>query len=85
MGNYLRIKLSEVFKDSAIVSSKPSDQETDKQFQALENIINNVHQKAYPRENKATSTGLTGDQCRQILSSEFLEYLKEDDGGKSTK
>jgi hypothetical protein len=84
LGYYLRTRLSDLFGGAAITSSKLTDQESEKQFIALENIINNVHQKAYPRTNKATSTGLTGEQCRQVLSSEFLEYLNEDDG-KSSK
>lgn len=54
------------------------DAELDRQFQSLENLANNVYQQKYPRKFKSTSTGLTGEQCRQVLSSEFLEYINED-------
>lgn len=77
MGQFLRLRLADLFGGTKIVSAQ-TDQETERQFQALENIVKNVHQNANPRINRATSTGLTGDQCRQILSSEFLEYIKDD-------
>lgn len=54
------------------------DAELDRQFQSLENLANNVYQQKFPRKFKSTSTGLTGEQCRQVLSSEFLEYINED-------
>lgn len=76
---YLRTRLSDLFGGSKIISSQHSDQEVERQFQALENIVKNVHQNAYPRANSVTSSGLTGEQCRHILSSEFLEFINEDD------
>lgn len=54
------------------------DADLDRQFQSLENLANNVYQQKYQRRFKSTSTGLTGEQCRQVLSSEFLEYINED-------
>lgn len=77
MGQFLRLRLADLFGGSKIISTQ-IDQDTEKQFQALENIIKNVHQNANPRINKSTSSGLTGDQCKQILSSEFLEYISDD-------
>lgn len=77
MAQFLRTRLADLFGGSKIVSAQ-IDQDTEKQFQALENIIKNVHQNAYPRANKATSSGLSGVQCQQILSSEFLEYINND-------
>lgn len=76
LGQYLRDHLQTVLGGSNIVSVKES--KFDSQFQSLENIANNVHQLKYPRKSKSTSTGLTGEQCRQVLSSEFLEYINED-------
>lgn len=77
MAQFLRLRLADLFGGSKIVTAQ-IDQEAERQFQALENIIKNVHQNAYPRANKSTSSGLTGDQCKQILSSEFLEYINND-------
>lgn len=77
MGQFLRLRLADLFGGSKIISTK-IDQDTERQFQALENIIKNVHQNANPRASKSTSSGLTGDQCKQILSSEFLEYISDD-------
>lgn len=54
-----------------------NDLKLDQQFKSLENIANDVYLKKYPRIHKSTSTGLSGEQCKQVLSSEFLEYIKE--------
>lgn len=78
------MKINDFFGGSKIVSAQ-SDQEIEGQFQALENIIKNVHQNKYPRKNRATATGLTGEQCQQILSSEFLEIYINDKESKNDK
>jgi hypothetical protein len=80
LGLHLRTQLEQILGTSNIVSVK--DEKLDKQFQALENLANNVHFDKYPRKLKSTSTGLTGEQCRQVLSSEFLELINEDDNKK---
>lgn len=76
LGQNLRDKLQQVLGGSNIVSV--NDAKFDAQFNSLENLANNVYQEQYPRKLKSTSTGLTGEQCRQVLSSEFLEYINED-------
>ncbi|XP_059618230.1 ubiquinol-cytochrome-c reductase complex assembly factor 2 [Phlebotomus argentipes] len=46
-----------------------------KELDALSRIEKSVHGKSYARNFKTTATGLTGEQCNQVLSSEFLEYM----------
>lgn len=77
LGQYLRNQLQQVLGGSNIVTVK--DSKLDAQFQSLENIANNVYYQKYPRKFTSTSTGLTGEQCRQVLSSEFLEYINKED------
>jgi len=76
LGQNLRDQLQQILGGSSIITV--NDSKLDSQFQSLENLVNNVYQKKYPRRFKSTSSGLTGEQCRQVLSSEFLEYLNED-------
>lgn len=81
LGQYLRNQLEQILGGSNIVTTT-NDTKLDQQFQSLENIANNVYYNKYQRTLKSTSTGLSGEQCRQVLSSEFLEYLNEDDKKK---
>lgn len=76
LGQYLRDQLQSVLGATNILSV--NDKKFESQFKSLDNIANDVYLKKYPRSLTSTSTGLTGDQCRQVLSSEFLEYLKDD-------
>uniref|UniRef100_A0A1L8DZW2 Mitochondrial nucleoid factor 1 n=1 Tax=Nyssomyia neivai TaxID=330878 RepID=A0A1L8DZW2_9DIPT len=50
-------------------------EEFSRQLEALARVGGNVHTKSFPRNSKTTATGLTGEQCNQVLSSEFLEYM----------
>lgn len=76
LGQHLRTQLQSVLGGTNVISA--NDSKLDSQFQSLENLANDVYLQKYPRKYKSTSTGLTGEQCRQVLSSEFLEYLNED-------
>lgn len=51
------------------------------QIDSLERLANNVYGKQYKRIHNSSATGLSVEQCNQVLSSEFLQYLKEG-GGK---
>ena len=46
-----------------------------KEIESLERLANNVHGNNFKRLSNSTATGLTADQCSQVLSSEFLHYL----------
>lgn len=80
LGQYLRNQLEQILGGSNIITT--NDSKLNKQFEALDNLANNVYCLKYQRTLKSTSTGLSGEQCRQVLSSEFLEYLNEDDKKK---
>ncbi|XP_037819624.1 ubiquinol-cytochrome-c reductase complex assembly factor 2 isoform X4 [Lucilia sericata] len=49
-----------------------------KQIDSLERLANNTYGRKYTRIYSSTATGLTAQQCNQVLSSEFLQYLNED-------
>ncbi|CAG9808442.1 unnamed protein product [Chironomus riparius] len=74
LGYFLREKFTTQFSGAQIVSTK-DQKHIEKQFEALDNLVKNVHHEKYPRKFTSTSTGLTGEQCKQVLSSEFLEYI----------
>ncbi|XP_052869438.1 ubiquinol-cytochrome-c reductase complex assembly factor 2 [Anopheles cruzii] len=75
LGQYLRDQLTAVLGASNIIAVK--DERLNKQFLALENIVNDVHGKRYPRALSSTATGLSGEQCRKVLSTEFLQILQK--------
>lgn len=78
LGQYLRDQLKAVLGGTNIIAVK--DERLVRQHQSLENIVNDVHLKAHPRSLNSTATGLSGEQCREVLSSEFLEYLNKEGG-----
>uniref|UniRef100_A0A182KA29 Mitochondrial nucleoid factor 1 n=1 Tax=Anopheles christyi TaxID=43041 RepID=A0A182KA29_9DIPT len=73
LGQYLRDQLTAVLGSSNIVAVK--DDRLQRQFHSLENIVNDVNAKRYARTLKSTATGLTGEQCREVLSTDFLQIL----------
>ncbi|XP_035779990.1 ubiquinol-cytochrome-c reductase complex assembly factor 2-like [Anopheles albimanus] len=80
LGQYLRDQLKAVLGSSNIIAVK--DERLNGQFRALENIVNDVHAKKYPRTLSSTATGLSGEQCREVLSTEFLQILQNRQGSK---
>lgn len=75
LGQYLRHQLKSVLGSSNIIAV--NDELLSRQYRSLENIVNDIHLKANPRSLKSTATGLTGEQCREVLSTEFLEHLNK--------
>ena len=59
LGYFLREKLTNQFSGIKIISTK-DQKHVENQFEALENLVKNVHNDAYPRKLSSTSTGLTG-------------------------
>lgn len=78
LGQYLRDQLKAVLGGSNIIAV--NDERLFKQYQSLENIVNDVHLRTHPRLLNSTATGLTGEQCREVLSSEFLEQVNRKGG-----
>lgn len=57
---------------------KPVDQENcDKQFYSLKKIVDNHYKTLYHRSSASSATGLNVEQCKQVLSDEYLEYLED--------
>lgn len=78
LGEHLRDQLKHTFRTTD--KTIHSDDLFQKQYEALERISHSAAAQRYPRKVHPTSTatGLSGEQCNQVLSSEFLEYLNED-------
>lgn len=77
LGEHLREQLKSTLGKSNITTVGSDD--LDKQFEALDRLTRNIYADKYPRVYSSTASGLTGAQCNQILSSEFLQFMKEQD------
>lgn len=78
LGEHLRNQLKAVINPTD-VTTKVSDN-LQKQTESLERLANNVYANKYKRSLTSTATGLTAEQCSQVLSSEFLAYLNDERG-----
>lgn len=76
IGQFLRDFVQHSYKTGKL---QENPQHWDKQFLALQRLINNEHGNKYPRINTSSATGLTLDQCTVALSNEFLEHLEQED------
>lgn len=77
LGEHLRGQLKSILGQPNIV--RVNETKLDKQLVALEQIANDVHNKKYTRKYNSTASGLTPDQCKRILSSEFLDEVERED------
>lgn len=50
----------------------------DKQYNSMKNIVDNYHASLYKRTKPFTSTGLTAEECKLILSNESLATLESE-------
>lgn len=66
LGYFLREKLTNQFSGTKIISTK-DQKHVEKQFEALDNLVKNVHLDKYPRKFSSTSTGLTGKIVKLFL------------------
>ncbi|KAJ6637993.1 Ubiquinol-cytochrome-c reductase complex assembly factor 2 [Pseudolycoriella hygida] len=76
LGEHLREQFKSILAESNINAVKSDN--LDKQFEALDRLSRNIYAEKYPRIHNSTASGLTGDQCKQILTTEFLRYLQEE-------
>ncbi|KAL5275081.1 UQCC2 family protein [Megaselia abdita] len=79
LGEKLRRHLQEL-SNPVIVGFNAQSEELNNQIDALDRLSNNVCGKMFQRKFKSTATGLSAEQCSQVLSSEFLNYLNEEKG-----
>ena len=80
MGEHIRRKVAAGFPQGEASKVTKLDEWT-KFAEHLENIANDKALKAHPRLYQSTSTGLDLEECRGVVSTTFLEYLKEQEGG----
>lgn len=59
--------------------------ELNAQIDSLERLASNIYAKKYQRRYASTATGLSAEQCSQVLSSEFLQYLNDEKVGEKGK
>lgn len=80
VGRNLGVFLRESFAKSA-KEGKLNDnaQYWDRQYIALNKIINNDHCKKFNRLVSSSATGLNAEQCNLALSSDYLEHLAKED------
>lgn len=52
-----------------------------RQYNTLNKIADNYYRDKYKRTRHSTGTGLSTEECNIILSSEVLDYLKEENKG----
>lgn len=78
LGEHLREQLKSTLGSSTI-TTVAANESLDKQIDALDRLSRNIYADKYRRVFNSTASGLTGAQCNQILSSEFLRYLREQD------
>lgn len=76
LGEHLRGQLKSILGQPNIV--KVNEKILDKQLAALEEIANDTHKKKYIRKYNSTASGLAPDQCKRILSQEFLDLINQE-------
>lgn len=59
--------------------------ELNAQIDSLERLASNTYAKKYQRRYASTATGLSAEQCSQVLSSEFLQYLNDEKVGEKSE
>lgn len=75
LGEHLREHVKLIFGSNSPVILEGNRLE--REIEALDRLTKNIYQTQYPRKLSSTATGLTAEQCNQVLSSEFLEYLND--------
>lgn len=76
IGEYLKETIDKAYKDNKFESNLAY---WDKQYIALQRILNNEYKNKYPRNFSSSATGLTREQCNTALSNEFLEELQKEE------
>lgn len=76
IGEYLKETINTAYKDKKFESNLAY---WDKQYLALQRILNNDYKNKYPRTLTSSATGLTREQCNTALSNEFMEELQKEE------
>ncbi|RZC40781.1 ubiquinol-cytochrome-c reductase complex assembly factor 2 [Asbolus verrucosus] len=77
LGQFLRNKINKTCKEN--YNFQTTYWYWERQYLAVQTLVNNEHKNKYPRVLTSSATGLTAEQCNKALSNEFLETLQEED------
>ncbi|XP_073842551.1 pug C-1-tetrahydrofolate synthase, cytoplasmic isoform X5 [Musca autumnalis] len=81
LGEQIRKQVTKLSNPAALTADATA--RIDKQIDSIERLANNTYGRKYKRVYDSTATGLSAQQCNQVLSSEFLQYLNEDSKKKN--
>lgn len=81
LGEQIRKHMKNLTNPASLTSE--AAEKITKQIDSLERLSNNTYGRKYQRIYDSTATGLSAQQCNQVLSSEFLQYLNEDNKKKA--
>lgn len=62
---------------SGEINKKIDQEKCDRQFYSLKRLVDNHYKKLYNRSSVSSATGLNADQCKTVLSDEFLDHLAD--------
>ncbi|KAG0712939.1 Ubiquinol-cytochrome-c reductase complex assembly factor 2 [Chionoecetes opilio] len=79
LGEYLRRRVTEAFRQGE--ASAVNEKECHRIYTSLNRVASGVYSTKYPRSLTSTSTGLSAEQCNQVLSAQFLNTLEEQEKG----
>lgn len=75
LGQYLRDYINKAHQDGSLVGN---EKYWDKQYLAIQKLVNNEHGNKYIRSLSSSSSGLTAEQCGEVLTKEILEALEKE-------
>lgn len=79
LGEHLRLRVTEGFKHGD--ATAVDEEHCQRIYASLNRIATNVYAKHYPRSLNSTATGLSGAECKQMVSKEFLNMMEHEDKG----
>lgn len=82
LGESLRSSINNAYKHNKFESNHKY---WDRQYFALQRLIDNEHCNKYQRSLSSSATGLTAVQCNFALSKEFLSELDDENKGFLSK
>lgn len=79
LGNFIRKQVQLKFTLGEL--SKQSDEkDCEKTYETLQRLVDDHYRKRYARHD-FSATGLTAEQCKGVLSDDFLRLLSESEKG----
>ncbi|XP_023936323.1 probable methyltransferase-like protein 15 homolog [Bicyclus anynana] len=76
LGKFIRSKVKAAFESTDKVNL--DSEFCNQQYNALNKLADNNYRNKYKRTLHSTATGLSTEECQLILSTEVLDYLKEE-------